>query len=322
MNVVLIVIGVLIIVLIIESSKKAKLPKSLLNAVRERNKEKVEELITKGADVNYVLKKTPLQVAVENSDKEMVSLLIAKGANVNFDQYGKSVLQIAVEKHDKEMASFLLQEGAKVDSDRNKYILDSAVKNQDKEIVSLLVDKGAYVSSDFIKTAIVSHDKETVLLLIEKCKNLNSIYDGKTILDLAEDNEIIDVLKKHGAKTKAELDKENAEKARRIAEEAELQYILNENLLTAIAKHMKALVESYILEGADVNYVDKDGFTPLIFAIYGYKSDIDMEIINLLLRNGADPWKRVQIQGDSINAIAVARYGIENEALANFLEYS
>lgn len=97
------------------------------------------------------------------------------------------------------------------------------------------------------------------------------------------------------------------------------QYLLNEDLLTAIQKHERGIAEALILQGADVNYETLQGNTPLTFAIQAN----DMEMIKLLLKNGADAWKEVRtLTGGSINAINFARYAMHNEAIARFLEYS
>ncbi|MDE7227532.1 MAG: ankyrin repeat domain-containing protein [Treponemataceae bacterium] len=96
-------------------------------------------------------------------------------------------------------------------------------------------------------------------------------------------------------------------------------YMLSEELLTAIQKHEIGIAEALISQGADVNYETLQGNTPLTFAIQAN----DMEMIKLLLKNGADAWKEVRtLMGGSINAINFARYAVRNEALARFLEYS
>lgn len=97
------------------------------------------------------------------------------------------------------------------------------------------------------------------------------------------------------------------------------QYLLNEDLLTAIQKHERGIAEALISQGADVNYATLQGNTPLTFAIHAN----DIEMIKFLLKNGADAWKEVQtLTGGSINAINFARYIMHNEDLARFLEYS
>ncbi|MBD5409176.1 MAG: hypothetical protein HDR54_07315 [Treponema sp.] len=196
----------------------------------------------------------------------------------------------------------------------------NAVTNHEKETVQKLIAEGADVNYKdiFNKTplyvAVENGDKGIVSILAEKA-DVNFVYDGKTIVQYAKDDEIITILRNHGAKTKLELD----EASKEAAAEWNSQRMLSEDLLTAIQKHEIGIAETLISQGADVNYVTLQGNTPLTFAIYAN----DMEMIKLLLKNGADAWKEVRmLTGGSINAINFARYMAKNEDLARFLEYS
>lgn len=90
----------------------------------------------------------------------------------------------AVNKGDKETVRKLIEKSNDANSidwdneDEYKYILQIAVENNDKEMVSLLIDKGADVNLGWKKTP----------------------------LDCAKDEEIISILKSHGAKTQSEVD--------------------------------------------------------------------------------------------------------------------
>lgn len=96
------------------------------------------------------------------------------------------------------------------------------------------------------------------------------------------------------------------------------QYMLNEDLLTAIQKHRRDIAEFLITQGADVNYHTSLGNTPLTFAIQAN----DMEIIKLLLKSGADAWKKTYAKDIGyINAIDFARI-VRREDIAEFLERS
>ena len=96
------------------------------------------------------------------------------------------------------------------------------------------------------------------------------------------------------------------------------QYMLNEDLLTAIQKHRRDIAEFLIAQGADVNYHTSLGNTPLTFAIQAN----DMEIIKLLLKSGADAWKKTYAKDIGyINAIDFARI-VRREDIAEFLEQS
>ena len=132
------------------------------------------------------------------------------------------------------------------------------------------------------------------------------------------DDEITTILKSRGAKTQSEIEaaKVAAEKGRK--ERVKKHYMLNEDLLTAIQKHERGIMESLISQGADVNYHTSVGNTPLTFAIQAN----DMEIIKFLLESGADAWKKAYAKDMGyINAIDFARI-VRKEDIAEFLERS
>lgn len=204
-------------------------------------------------------------------------------------------------------------------SRRNIALLE-AVTNREKETVQKLIAEGADVNYKdiFNKTplyvAVENGDKDIVSILAEKA-DVNFVYDGKTIVQYAKDDEIITILRNHGAKTKSELE----EASKEAAAEWNRQRMLSEDLLTAIQKHEIGRAEALISQGADVNYAPLIGNTPLTYAIQAN----DMEMVKLLLKNGADAWKEVRtLTGTSINAINFARYVVQNEDLARFLEHS
>lgn len=74
--------------------------------------------------------------------------------------------------------------------------------------------------------------------------------------------------------------------------------------------HSSEEVENAIKSGADVNYKNYDGTTPLMFASH-YCTDI--EVINVLIRNGAD------VNSEDKNGRSAIFYAIEN-VLVNSLE--
>lgn len=253
-------------------------------------KEKVEEKI---AEKEQQQINNDLLEAVKSGDAQAVQELLEYGADANYS----NSIKIAVENGNKEIVSLLIESGADINKENPLVI---AVRNNNKEIVELLLENGAKV---------------------------NFILDGKSLLDMASDKEIIRILKKNGAKTKSEIDEE----AWKTRQRYELQRKLNEDLITAVQKHEMSVAEKLISEGADVNYTCKgewgviegmDGATPLMFAIAGK----DMEMIKLLLKNGADIDKEFDVWTGMgwhpINAISFARYRAGNESIARFLEYS
>lgn len=240
--------------------------------------------------------------AVKSGDVEKVRCLIENGASINYkgvvDDKKICSLQIAIEQSNNDLVSLLIEKGAKINNhygDETPLIM--AIKKKNKHIVSFLISKGADVN----------------------------FHKKKTPLDFAEDEDIANLLLSHGAKTKSELEAELAAEEKRKREEAEesrkkyqMQIMLNENLLTAIQKRAIDIVESLISQGADVNYSTMQGNTPLTFAI----SAGNMDILKLLLQNGADPNKKNHtLGGGEVSAVTFARYVVRDERLADFLEY-
>ena len=118
----------------------------LHRAVLFGQKEIVELLIQKGADVNKEnnYKSTPLHVAARwNSQKEIVELLIKAGADVNKENiYGSTPLHEAV-VNGQEIVELLIKASADVNKEnKNKDIpIDLATYYGRKDIVLLLADE-------------------------------------------------------------------------------------------------------------------------------------------------------------------------------------
>jgi ankyrin repeat protein len=89
---------------------------SLHYAAFKGNKDMINLLIAKGADVNDKENdlKTPLHLAAFASDPEVAKLLISKGAQINAkDNNGKTALDYAKESNNFAMVKFLVKNGAK-----------------------------------------------------------------------------------------------------------------------------------------------------------------------------------------------------------------
>ena len=91
----------------------------LYNAVKAGKIEKIKELISNGADVNYVFRpeeygNRPLHMAAYFAMNDIIKLLIDNGADVNcYSLEGKTPLDYAIKRHNKEeTVSLLLRNGA------------------------------------------------------------------------------------------------------------------------------------------------------------------------------------------------------------------
>ena len=96
----------------------------------------------------------------------------------------------------------------KEEKQRNIDLLE-AIKNGDVESAKMLIEKGGdieYCDSEdqepMLQIAVKKSDKEMVSLLLDNGADENCVCNGKTPLDYAKDEEIISILRSHGAKTK------------------------------------------------------------------------------------------------------------------------
>ncbi|MDP7560466.1 MAG: ankyrin repeat domain-containing protein, partial [Planctomycetota bacterium] len=225
---------------------------------------------------------------------------------------GQSLLHSAVYGGRKEIAELLLANGADVNAkDRYGYTpLHFAALEGRKEIVEVLIENEADLNAQAILGTPLHHasnsgHKEVVELLLAKGADVNAKNKGDaTPLDYAETNnfeppevkaarkEIADLLRKHGGKTKKELNvlfdassTGNLEAAKQaIADGADVNA---KNYVKRTPLHFadnKEIAELLITKGADVNAKDDWGETPLhTAAARGHK-----EIVELLINNGAD----------------------------------
>jgi len=185
-------------------------------ATAGNHKDIAELLVSGGADVNSVAGKwkTPLGVAARAGSVDVAEYLILQGANVNGYEGRWSPLQEAAE-YSKEMVELLLDKGANI----NAVPLHSPLDEEFFDVVELLIDRGADVNIKddkgrtplHIATWYAAKNKPKVVeLLIAKGADINARdNNGKTALSLAKENgntEIVEILRKHGAKEEDSAD--------------------------------------------------------------------------------------------------------------------
>ncbi len=118
-------------------------------------------------------------------------------------------LEDAIKRKDKQTVENILNEKL-----FNVLYIDTAVEIGDTEIVSLLLTKVSdlkSIGSKLLVIAVKNNDKEMISLLIQNGANVNLKYEDKTPLDCAKNEEMVTLLRNHGAKTKKELDEEAEE---------------------------------------------------------------------------------------------------------------
>ena len=199
--------------------------------------EAVKQYLADGVDVNVRDEdgSTPLSDAVfwaafsadasagsSNGHKETAELLIEKGANVNArNDRGWTPLDFALNlKHGGAIADFLRKHGAKTERELNNVLIDAGKKG-DIEAVKQHLAAGTDVNGEGRRGSTVLHNaaaaghKEITQLLIAKGADVNAKNpSGRTPLDFVSNikinnrDEIADLLRKHGGKTREELNSE------------------------------------------------------------------------------------------------------------------
>ncbi|MEM4359477.1 MAG: ankyrin repeat domain-containing protein [Candidatus Bilamarchaeaceae archaeon] len=128
-----------------EEQQKA-LNAQLLKAAEEGNIKEVEELLTKGADVNAEDEYgwTALMRAVGGRETKIARMLIEKGADVNAKNgFGRTALMYAARNKDTEMVRMLIEKGADVNAE-DKFGWTAlrasmrAAKNEHTEMIEML----------------------------------------------------------------------------------------------------------------------------------------------------------------------------------------
>lgn len=120
----------------------------LLQAVEERNLEKVQRILDLGAPVDWVDFRglTPLHLAAVRRDVKMAKLLVDRGAEVSSsDLYGGTPLHVAAYEGHVEMAKLLFEGGAEVSlaDQRGSTPLHNAARCGNVEMAKLLLERGA-----------------------------------------------------------------------------------------------------------------------------------------------------------------------------------
>jgi ankyrin repeat protein len=293
---------------------------SIHDAARDGNIEVVKQHLAAGVDVNAKggwLGGTPLHLAAGKGHKEIVELLIAAGADVNAKaDNGSTPLHFATTK---EIAELLIANGADVNAMSGadgRTPLHHAAVGGHKEVAELLIANGADVNAKSeigttpLYNAAYYGSTEVAELLIANGADVNLKDDyGRTPLKWAvrhKHTETADLLRKHGGKTKKELEAAEpvaetsqpepstvkAPEANSDKEKAlELLFGTNstitekdEAFLSAAKKGKLDEVKSLLAEGVDVDCSDAFSCTGLFWA----SANNHKSIVEYLIEKGAN----------------------------------
>ena len=255
---------------------------TLLTAAIQKNHFEIRDyLIERGASLDKanINKETPLIVAATHNRMESAMLLLRSHVEINRkNNQGNTALHIALENKNEDLALLLIREGANIEitdkNDQNAYKL--AQKHENHRVLELIKVilhglYGALELTDF-KRVLIEGSEEDLRLVLEKHPKLATDYESLNPLVLAQEQknemtswEMIKILLSKNANINGP---KNAE-------------------LTPLIKAIQlqhTLVASYLIDqNADVNILDSEGKSALIYAIELNNN----ELVKQLMQYGA-----------------------------------
>ncbi|XP_078311391.1 uncharacterized protein LOC111135134 [Crassostrea virginica] len=268
----------------------------------------VRLLLDKGAKINLCSKnnKSPLLAACEQYDDNIVLLLLDKGADVNLCSEDEGTpLYAACKIGHENIVRLLLDKGAKINlcSKNNKSPLLAACEQYDENIVLLLLDKGADVNlcsedegTPLYAACKIGHEN-IVRLLLDKGANINlcSKNDESPLLAACKrgHENIALLLMDKGAELNSKTLKGDGCYA--FGKDKAIDLFFDTSvvpLCAACAKGYYRIVEGLLEKGADPNFCENGGLTPLFVASYKGLENI----VQLLLKHGAKVSSRINLQ--------------------------
>jgi len=297
--------------------------KPLIEATKARRSDMVHFLITKGADVNATDNEgvSSLMHAVEVGDKDITWLLLVNGANVNLQARNRAhSIGIAIANRDLSLAWLLCEHGAnlKAVDGRGRTLLHQAAVDGHQGNVMFLLHKGLSIRArdkegltPLHHAAISgSHNVVTTLLVhalsSSKLLMLHRLLAPGDFINCQSYKAVVNAISKQ-IPTEADTDFDAKVTSSltagllSIARDTDDIDITDNMGFTAVhhaVSNDKISCLHALFEGEpDLDILDHRGYTPLMLAVYLDKA----EAARVLLREGADPYKRNNQQVSAVD---------------------
>lgn len=274
--------------LLVAGTAQAQKPsgEALVLAAQNGQNAEVAALLKQGAPIDATdsTGETALAWAVMNSDADLAAALLKARANPNTtDASGVTPLMVAIENHQPEMVKLLLDKGANANVARmtGETALMLAVRAGSAEMVSALLERNADVNAreaSFGQTALMwsAGRPELARMLLAKGADIKPVTKDWTVEAVIYTPVTVTV-----GVTGIPWNNDGTRTTKVGGLNALMFAVQNDDLETA-----KMLIEA----GADVNQASADGTTPLLAALYHWRSGEDQVVVRPgrpTLRNSA-----------------------------------
>jgi ankyrin repeat protein len=263
-------------------------------------------LVSAGADVHArnKFKQTPLHVSARGGKKDVVEYFLSKGADVDAKGHmGRTALH---DVYDLSTAELLISSGANIEIQNGNALQMTPLYRQAEvgnvEIVKLLIEKGSDINklcvNDYHALFVLNKNGvEIAKLFIERGLDINmTSKDGSTPLHACAQVGNAELIKYYlavGANINATDNRGNLPIHKLAFQATPVAKVLLENGQDVNAKNNKGqtalhraagfgdieLIQYLISKSADVNVTDKDGVTPLYFAVKNNRREV-VELLN------------------------------------------
>lgn len=229
--------------------------------------EVVKVLVSKGANVNQPLNALPLIGCCSHKFPDVARYLVKNGANINLpDKFGVYPLTAAIKTNSLTMVKEVVELGADIKQDD---FIKLCLENKSTDICKYIVSKGAKITKENIFQAIDSKSVEFIQILFEDIKNVDDEFKNEVFLRAFREAELntINYLTQTGYRN-TNFKKDD----------------LKLGLFNALKVGTEDAVNYYLSNGADVNTIFEERFTPLSFTCFNE----NMKLLEFLVSKGVD----------------------------------
>lgn len=273
-----------------------------LASLYNNNDDIVKRLVSYGANVNSKNSDgaTPLVLAcMKNSNPKIIETLVEKGANIKERFNGRNMLEIAcISNESANVVRHLLKYEKDMPKSENLLLLASK-ESSSPEVIETLIQSGYNVNEKEKNRTALSNacaytkNKQIIQTLIENGADVyfndNDAYFSATLNDTLSYKEIKEIL--DTAKKEKDLEQRNIE-----GKPAFIDTWINSG-----NKNVK-IIEDDIAKGKNINAVDADDWTPLMYLSNNAK---DTKALKILIDKGSNI-NAVDIDGMSALMLACA----------------